>query len=341
MYAAIEPEYSVREHLSENNPANSGLEIIDEKLGGAFPVHVVVPLQDQDPTSPEALRKIGAVHRAIAAVEGVGTPLSLWSLVEWLGDAESPSQERLDRILEDVAPATQQRFIGSNGAALVSVSIRDLPAATVKDLVNSIESAADAAGAQDAIVTGVTVLVAREATRTIANLNGNLLGAILSGLLVILIAFRSWRIAATSVIPNILPLLGAGGLIYLSGNGMQFSSVLALTIAFGIAVDGTIHYFNYFFCFAEESKSLRENLVETSRRIGPQLFGMTVVIVVGLMTTQLSHMPTIQLFGKLVAATLVIGLVGDLVVLPALMAGAARRWFTRHPAIQPAARGAV
>jgi uncharacterized protein len=187
----------------------------------------------------------------------------------------------------------------------------------------------------------VTVVAARGATRTIANLNGNLLGAILSGLAVILIAFRSWRIAVTSVIPNVLPLLGTGALIYLLTRGMQFSGVLALTIAFGIAVDATIHYFNYYFHFGNESKSLRENLIETSRRIGPQLFGTTAVIVVGLMTTQLSQMPTIVLFGMLVAATLIIGLVGTLVVLPALMAGAARRWFTRHPSVQPAARSAV
>lgn len=341
MYAAVEPEYSVREHLGENNPANAGLGIIDKKLGGAFPVHIVVPLHGEEPTSPEALLKIGAVHRAVASVEGVGTPLSLWSLLEWLGDTDSPRQDRLERVLEELAPATQRRFIGANGDALVSVSVRDSSAAAVKDLIERIETAVHSAAGQDAIVTGVTVVVAREATRTIGNLNGNLLGAILSGLLVILIAFRSWQIAVTSVIPNVLPLLGTGALIYLFGRGMQFSSILALTVAFGIAVDGTIHYFNYFFHFGNESKSLRENLIETSRRIGPQLIGTTVVIVVGLMTTQLSHMPTIALFGRLVAATLVIGLVGALVVLPALMAGAARRWFTRHPTTQPAARGAL
>jgi len=341
MYAAVEPEYSVREHLGEANPANAGLGIIDNKLGGAFPVHIVVPLDGEDPTSPEALLEIGAVHRAVASVEGAETPLSLWSLLEWLGDTDAPRPDLLDRILEELAPATRQRFIGANGDALVSVSVRDSSAAAVKDLIERIEAAVHSAAGQDAVVTGVTVVVAREATRTIGNLNGNLLGAILSGLLVILIAFRSWRIAVTSVIPNILPLLGTGALIYLFGRGMQFSSILALTVAFGIAVDGTIHYFNYFFHFGDESKSLRENLIETSRRIGPQLIGTTVVIVVGLMTTQLSHMPTIALFGKLVAATLVIGLVGALVVLPALMAGAARRWFTRHPTTQPAARGAL
>jgi len=341
MYAAVEPEYSVREHLGEKNPANAGLAIIDEKLDGAFPVHIVVPLHGADPTSPETLLKIGAVHRAVSTVEGVGMPLSLWSLVEWLGDTGAPRQDRIDRILEDVAPATRQRFIGANGDALVSVSVRDASAAAIKELIGRIETAVHSAAGQDAIVTGVTVVVAREATRTIGNLNGNLLGAILSGLLVILVAFRSWRIAVTSVIPNVLPLLGTGALIYLFGGGMQFSSILALTVAFGIAVDGTIHYFNYYFHFGDESKSLRENLIETSRRIGPQLIGTTVVIVVGLMTTQLSHMPTIALFGRLVAATLVIGLVGALVVLPALMAGAARRWFTRHPTTQPAARGAV
>lgn len=341
IYAAIEPEYSLREHLSEDSPANAGLGLIDEKLGGAFPIHVIVPLDGVGPTSPESLAKIGAVHRSIAEVEGADEPLSLWSLVDWLGDAETPNQERVERVLEDVSPTTRQRFIGRNGDALISANTRDSPAVVIKSLVDRIETAAQAAGGDGVIVTGITVVSAREATNTIANLNGNLLGAILSGLLVILVAFRSWRIAVTSVIPNILPLLGTGALIYASGDGMRFNGVLALTIAFGIAVDGTIHYFNYFFHFGEESKSLRDNLIETSRRIGPQLLGTTVVIVVGMMTTQLSQMPTIVLFGMLVAATLVFGLIGSLVVLPALIAGAAKRWFSRHPTVQPAARGAV
>ncbi len=341
LYANVQPEYSVREHLAKDNPANAGLGRIDEKLGGSFPVYVIVPLEDPNPTAPANLEKIGTVHRTIATVEGATRPMSLWSLVEWLGDTNAPDSTRLDRILEEVSPDGRRRFIGANGAALISMNIPDAPVAVVETLISQLEESVKAAAGDDVVVTGVTVITARQATETIGNLNANLVGAILSGLMVILIAFRSWRIAVTSVIPNILPLLTTGALIFVIGDGIHFSNILALTIAFGIAVDGTIHYFNYFFHYSEDSKSLRENLIETSRRIGPQLYGMTAVIVVGLITTQFSQLPNIVVFGRLVAFTLMIGLVGDLVVLPALMAGAARRWFTGHRMMQPIARGAA
>jgi hypothetical protein len=49
----------------------------------------------------------------------------------------------------------------------------------------------------------------------------------------------------------------------------------------------------------------------------------------------------VALFGMLTAVTLLIGLVGDLIVLPALMAGAAKQWFTKNPVMQPVARSAA
>jgi uncharacterized protein len=342
MYADLKPEYSVREHLSAKDPAIAALTTIDEKLGGTYPVHIIVPLGDLPLTSPQAIEKIGAVHRAVANVDGVGTPLSLWSLVEWLGgDLDAETLKRVQHIIDDLPPASRQRFYGPDGRTLVSLSIAEAPTAVTRDLIDRIERAAKAAGGPDIVVTGVTVITAREATRTISNLNYSLMGAVVSGLLVILIAFHSWRIAVTSIIPNVLPLLGTGALLFLLGRGLQFNGVLALTVAFGIAVDGTIHYLNHFFRSGDDSLPLKERLVRTSRGIGPQLFATTAVIVTGLAATQTSEMPTVALFGMLAAVTLVIGLAGDLIVLPALMAGAAKQWFTKDPVMQPVARGAA
>src|SRR5258706_2934953 len=85
MYLAVPPEHSIREHLPSNNVANAALGRFDQNFGGAFPVEVLIPLNGADATSPEALAKIGSIHRAVAAVPGVYTPVSLWSLVEWIG----------------------------------------------------------------------------------------------------------------------------------------------------------------------------------------------------------------------------------------------------------------
>ena len=131
-----------------------------------------------------------------------------------------------------------------------------------------------------------------------------------------------------------LPILAVGTMLFLTGRGMQFTAVIALTVAFGVAVNDSVHFINRFL-HTDDDGSLSARLVETSRRIGPVIIGATLIIIAGVSTTLTSGMPTIGLFGKIAALTLVAGIVGDLIVLPALMGGPARRWFDRHRTIKP------
>jgi hypothetical protein len=59
------------------------------------------------------------------------------------------------------------------------------------------------------------------------------------------------------------------------------------------------------------------------------LIGTTIVILAGLSTTFASGLPTITLFGVIAGITLIVAMTGDLIVMPALMYGYARRWFER------------
>ena len=113
---------------------------------------------------------------------------------------------------------------------------------------------------------------------------------------------------------------------------MQFTSVIALTVAFGIAVDDTIHYINRFLVLRSPDEPLDRRLIETSREVGPVLVGTTIIILAGLSTTFASGLPTVTLFGVIAGVTLVVAALGDLIVMPALIAGYARRWFEKKPA---------
>jgi hypothetical protein len=48
--------------------------------------------------------------------------------------------------------------------------------------------------------------------------------------------------------------------------------------------------------------------------------------------TLTSGLTTVMLFGALVVTALLMALIGDLVFLPAIMSGPARRWFSRQSA---------
>lgn len=332
-YFNLKPDHSIHEHLPKSHPANAALSRIDTVFGGAYPIQIIVPLNGMSATSPEALAKIKAVHQAVAAIDGFAEPLSLWTLADWLGG--ETAGDKVAGVLDQLAPTARQRFVGSTGAAMVSGAVRDQPTHVMEPFIEQIEHAAKTAGGNDVTVTGVTVLTTREGTRTISSLNGSLTIAIIADLIVMMIAFRNWAIGALAVFSNTLPVLATCACLLLSGRGMQFSTVIAMTVAFGVTVDETTHFLNHF--LKERGHSLGERLVQTSRHIGPVLIGTTVILLCGLSTTMTSGLPTMVLFGLITGATLVFALACDLLVIPALIAGPARRWFGGEAKVRRAA----
>jgi predicted RND superfamily exporter protein len=343
-YTQFPADYSVREHLPQSDPANAALGRIDESFDGAFPLQVVVPLDGVSATSPEGLTKIRAVHEAIAKVPGVESPLSLWSLVLWLGgEADEATSARLTADLDQLSPAARSRFLGNDGkAVLVSASVKEMPTYVTLPLIEKVEHAAEQAGGPDVIVTGVTVVTARESTRTIDDLNVSLTFAIIGDLSIMMIAFRNFWVGFLAVFSNTLPVLGTCAILFLMGRGMQLNTVIALIVAFGVTVDETTHYLNHFLHHGR-SQGLKDRLVETTRLVGPVMISTTIIILCGLATTLASGLPTVTMFGLITALTLLFALVGDLFFLPALIAGPFRRWFDRRkyavtePVEEPAA----
>lgn len=54
--------------------------------------------------------------------------------------------------------------------------------------------------------------------------------------------FRSWRLSFILLIPNVIPLVWMLGLMYLLGIEFKLTTSILFTVAFGIAVDDSIHF---------------------------------------------------------------------------------------------------
>ncbi|MCW5697459.1 MAG: MMPL family transporter [Bauldia sp.] len=322
LFLAVPPEISTSENIPADSAAGRALRVMDAELGGAFAVQIIVPMERLAPTSDDGLARIGAVHRAVAAIPEAATTLSLWSFVDWAGAAAEGglSPDTLAALPDEV----QRRFVAAPGA-LVTVTLHEMRTADTKRVVDAIAAAAEAA-VPGAIVTGGVALSAQEATRSIRGLNLSLALDVAVTILLIGLAFRRPAIGLVALIPNLLPIAATGSLLFFLGDGMRFASVVSLTIAYGIAVDDTVHYLNTLMHETRPGR-LRDRLVEAARRVGPVLVGTTLVIVIGLTMTLFSGLPTIALFGTLAMVSLSVALFGDLLFLPAIMAGPARRWF--------------
>jgi predicted RND superfamily exporter protein len=139
------------------------------------------------------------------------------------------------------------------------------------------------------------------------------------------VAFGSLRMALVSAIPNMFPILGTQAWLWATGAGLQLTTVMALTIAFGIAVNDTIHMLShYMHGRREEQRSHIDSVHHTLRRIGGAIVATTVILCAGTIIVAFSELPQVALFGSLFVLSLSLALVGDLFMLPSLLVAASR-----------------
>jgi len=108
--------------------------------------------------------------------------------------------------------------------------------------------------------------------------------------------------------------------MYLVGWGLQFTSLVAFTVGFGIAVDSTIHVLNRYRLEKSDEVDVPTALRRTITRVGPAVIISTIVLAAGIGTSLLSELPMVSLYGTIVVIVLLASMVGALLFLPALMA---------------------
>jgi predicted RND superfamily exporter protein len=136
-----------------------------------------------------------------------------------------------------------------------------------------------------------------------------------------LLIFRSRRVAAIAMIPDAVPLALTFGFMGLAGIPLDAATVLVGCLALGIAVDDTVHVLSGFVEHPRHRDDPRQALADTFRRVLPPMLLTTIAIAIGFGVLGLSDFAVTRNFGLLTAATVVVALLADLTLLPALLLG--------------------
>ncbi len=162
----------------------------------------------------------------------------------------------------------------------------------------------------------------------IGNLNAGLTYEIVFICLFLGLAFRSALVTVVSVMPVVFPVFVAGAFLATTGEGLQFASIVALIVAFGLSLNATVHYLNLLRLEYLPGENPAISVERATILIGPALVLTSMILAFGLGITVLSDLPSLRTFGKLAALTLMAALVGDLLLLPASVL-LARRFIAR------------
>jgi uncharacterized protein len=134
------------------------------------------------------------------------------------------------------------------------------------------------------------------------------------------LAFRSLFVGAISLLPGLFPVVAAGAVLAATAEGLEFASVIALIVIFGLGVDSLIHFLNRLRREQRPHEDTRAAIRRARVLVGPAIILTTIVLAFGLGVTAFSDLPSLRLFGGVCAITLLASLVADLVFLPALIA---------------------
>lgn len=318
-YSLIEPRFSFEDFVATDSNALSAAADIDDGVGGVAPLYVRVPLIGNDPNiGPVDFEKVRTVHQIVESHLGLNKVISAASLTNY-----TDSGFTREEVFDSVGPFMRKRFVTDDGSqALVTGFMPTIiESDLLKDLVDNLEADLAAAGIDDAEIGGFRILTTFATDDIVRGLQLDLTLSVIVNLALIGFAFQSFRVALASAIPNLFPILGTEAWLYFSGSGLQLTTVIALTIAFGIAVDDTVHFLShYLHSRRNEGMSHEDAVRHTLNRIGGAIVATTIILCAGVAIVTFSELPQVALFGTLFVSTLAFALIGDLFILPALLA---------------------
>lgn len=337
-YVQLQPQYRLADQVPDKEQALDATARLDQKLTGANPVHIMIEWKGAGLYDVGTLKVIGEAHKVLEERAGLGNVWSIESLRRWLEKAGDPRVETIKKYVDVLPGHLRHRFIAKDGkAVLVTGRLPDVDASKILPVVETIDSALDAVRAAnpgyEISVTGLPAIAARNSAKLIGELNWGLIGDMFVIFIFLGIALRSVLAGVNSVLPSLFPIFATGTLLWLTGQGLQFASIIAITVAFALAIDSTIHFLNRFDLeeqrLADTDATVSAALVATMHHIGPAVVLTTIVLALGLGVTVLSDLPSLRLFGILTAVCLTASLVGQLIILPASIA-VYRSLFPRH-----------
>ncbi|ODT69710.1 MAG: hypothetical protein ABS75_15685 [Pelagibacterium sp. SCN 63-23] len=318
-YVLIKPHFSFEDFVARDSAALSAAADIDAGVGGVAPLYVRVPLAEMDPNmGPNDFEKIRTVHQIVEKHLGQNKVISAASITAYTDGGFSREE-----VFDSVGPFMKRRFVTDDGSQGLVTGFMPtiIESDRLKQLVDDLQADMRAAGIADAEIGGFRFLTTFATDDIVRGLQLDLSLSVLVNLGLIGFAFQSFRVALASAIPNLFPVLGTEAWLYFSGSGLQLVTVIALTIAFGIAVDDTVHFLShYLHARRDEGMSHLDAIHHTLHRIGGAIVATTIILCAGVVIVTFSELPQVAMFGTLFVSTLAFALIGDLFILPALLA---------------------
>jgi hypothetical protein len=127
------------------------------------------------------------------------------------------------------------------------------------------------------------------------------------------------KLGLLAMIPNLLPIFAVMGLMGFGSVPMDLNALLVGSLAIGIVVDDTIHFIHQFQVYFKEYGDVERAIEHTFEHTGRAIVATSVILASGFLCNLSAELSSFVVIGVLLAVTMFIALVVDLILSPALL----------------------
>lgn len=171
------------------------------------------------------------------------------------------------------------------------------------------------------VVTGTVPVFLRTERAVLSSLISSLGLAFALILGVFMVMLRNIWAGMVAMIPNVIPVAVVFGYLSWTGQKMDIGTMITAAIALGMAVDGTLHYLTWVQIGLRKGQARRDAIINALVHCGPAMLQTSLIVALGLLALLSADLLVISRFGGLMASMIGVALLGDIVLLPQLLAG--------------------
>jgi predicted RND superfamily exporter protein len=223
------------------------------------------------------------------------------------------------------------QFLTSDGSQTrVSVRVRDIPGNKMKTLVDTLRYDTEAAfPGMDVQTVGMAANVHIINDQLCRDLIYGFWQAIFLISLVLLFIFRSVKWTLVAMLPNLISPITLMGVMAITNTAIKPGIALIFSIALGIAYNNTVYLLGRVRLLKQKSESRGDSgnhlqVIKAWYQEGNPCVFSTLALVGGFAIFMASYFELNRVFGAYMLLSIVAGMLGDLIFLPALLS-----WFPR------------
>ena len=320
-------------------------EVIDENLNGSVTIELIIDTKTEngwnDPVRLEKLNKLSAeFEQYVDSHTHIGKVISLATIVKETNRALHENKEEYYTIPDNANLVSQELLLFENSGsddledvvdsqfskARISIKLPWTDAVKAMDVLDYVKETAAKTFPNDTVVaTGMIPLLINTFSQAVSSSVTSYFIAAIAITFMMMLILGSVRLGLLSMIPNLTPIILGLLIMYVANIPLDMFTLLIGSIAIGLAVDDTIHFMHNFKRYYLESGDSAKAIEQTFFTTGKAMVITTIVLSLGFYAYMFANMVSIQDFGLLTGSVIVLALLADLLLAPALMMLVAKR----------------